>query len=186
MPQPKGSLVYSPTDTLELYASAGRGFHSADLRGVNQDASVDLGLPHTPLLAKQEGQEGGLRAVARSDLALTFAYFNLWQQSETVIDPDVGQDVAGPPSRRYGYEINLTFQASRWLEIYASYSGDHTRFTRPYDDGTGHLGKYITDAPRATGALALYVTNPRAPVSTRPRSTTSEFRAPVRRRRSDR
>jgi outer membrane receptor protein involved in Fe transport len=159
MPQPKGSLVYSPTETFELYASAGRGFHSADLRGVNQDASVDLGLPHTPLLAKQEGQEAGLRAVPRSDLALTFAYFNLWQQSETVIDPDVGQDVAGPPSRRYGYEINLTYQASRWLEIYASYSGDHTRFTRPYDDGTGHLGNYITDAPRATGTLALYMTN---------------------------
>jgi outer membrane receptor protein involved in Fe transport len=83
----------------------------------------------------------------------------LWQQSETIFDPDVGQDSAGPPSRRYGYEINLTYQVNRYLEFYGSYSGNHTHFTRPFDDGTGHLGEYITDAPVATGSLALYLTN---------------------------
>jgi outer membrane receptor protein involved in Fe transport len=155
--QPKASLIYSQSRALEFYLSAGRGFHSADLRGVNQDRSVDLGLPHTPLLARQEGQEIGVRGEAGERLAYTLAFFNLWQQSETIIDPDVGQDSAGPPSRRYGYELNLTYQISRSLELYASYSGDHTRFTRPFDDGTGHLGDYITDAPRATGSLALYL-----------------------------
>jgi hypothetical protein len=159
LPQPKASLIYTPMDTLEFYVSAGRGFHSADIRGVNQDTSVDLGLPHTPLLAKQEGQEVGLRATPRPNLAMTFAYYNLWQQSETIIDPDVGQDTAGPPSRRYGYEINVTYQINQYLEFYGSYSGDHTHFTRPFDDGTGHLGEFITDAPLATGALALYLTN---------------------------
>jgi outer membrane receptor protein involved in Fe transport len=157
--QPKGSLIYTPTDTLEFYLAAGRGFHSADLRGVNQDTSVDLGLPHTPLLARQEGQEVGVRAALKRNLVFTFAVYNLWQQSETTIDPDVGQDIAGPPSRRYGYEINATYQINRRLEFYGSYSGDHTRFTRPFDDGTGHLGTYITDAPIATGSLALYLTN---------------------------
>jgi outer membrane receptor protein involved in Fe transport len=156
--QPKGSLIYTPAEDLEFYLAAGRGFHSADLRGVNQDTSVDLGLPHTALLARQEGQEVGLRARVARNLAFTLAVYNLWQQSETVIDPDVGTDTAGPPSRRYGYELNVTYQMSRWLELYGSYSGDHTRFTRPFDDGTGHLGTYITDAPVATGSLALYVT----------------------------
>jgi len=157
--QPKGSLIYTPTDTLEFYLAAGRGFHSADLRGVNQDTSVDLGLPHTPLLARQEGQEVGMRAAVESNLAFTIALYNLWQQSETIIDPDVGQDTAGPPSRRYGFEINVTYQINRRLEFYGSYSGNHTRFTHPFDDGTGHLGDYITDAPVATGSLALYLTN---------------------------
>jgi outer membrane receptor protein involved in Fe transport len=157
--QPKGSLIYTPNDSLEFYLSAGRGFHSADLRGVNQDTSVDLGLPHTPLLARQEGQELGMRAAVAKNLAVTFAVYNLWQQSETIINPDVGQDIAGPPSRRYGYEINITYQINRWLEFYGGYSGDHTRFTRPFDDGTGHFGTYITDAPVATGSLALYLTN---------------------------
>jgi TonB dependent receptor/TonB-dependent Receptor Plug Domain len=157
--QPKGSLIYTPNPLLEFYLSAGQGFHSADLRGVNQDTSVDLGLPHTPLLAKQDGEEIGVRTEPRRNIALTLAVFNLWQQSETIIDPDVGQDSAGPPSRRYGYEINLTYQIRRWLEFYGSYSGDHTRFTHPIDDGTGHLGEYITDAPIATSSAALYLTN---------------------------
>jgi outer membrane receptor protein involved in Fe transport len=160
LPQPKGSLIYTAIeDRLEFYVSAGRGFHSADLRGVNQDVSGDLGLPHTPLLAKQEGQEVGVRAAPMANLAFTLAYYNLWQQSETIINPDVGQDTAGPPSRRYGYEINVTYRINRYLELYGSYSGDHTHFTRPFDDGTGHLGEYITDAPLATGELALYLTN---------------------------
>jgi hypothetical protein len=160
LPQPKGSLIYTAIeDQLEFYASIGRGFHSADLRGVNQVTSVDLGLPRTPLLAKQEGQEVGVRATPMPNLAFTFAYYNLWQESETIIDPDVGQDSAGPPSRRYGYEINVTYQINPHLEFYGSYSGDHTHFTKPFDDGTGHLGEYITDAPLATGALALYLTD---------------------------
>jgi hypothetical protein len=159
LPQPKGSLIYTVSDSLELYASAGRGFHSADLRGVNQDVSVDLGLPHTHLLSRQEGQEIGVRASPSPSLAVTFAVFNLWQQSETIIDPDVGADSAGPPSRRYGVELNITYEINRYLEFYGSLSGDHTRFTRPFDDGTGHSGFYITDAPRATGSLALYLSN---------------------------
>jgi hypothetical protein len=157
--QPKGSLIYTPDQSLEFYLSVGRGFHSADLRGVNQDESVDLGLPHTNLLSRQEGQEVGVRANIQRNLAVTFSVYNLWQQSETIIDPDVGADSAGPPSRRYGYEVNVTYQLNRWLEFYGSYSGDHTRFTHPFDDGTGHLGEYITDAPVATGSLALYLTH---------------------------
>jgi hypothetical protein len=157
--QPKGSLIFTVNDSAELYASAGRGFHSADIRGVNQDTSVDLGLPHTPLLARQEGQEIGLRAAPAPNIAMTFAIFNLWQQSETLIDPDVGQDSAGPPSRREGIELNVTYKINAHLEFYGSVSGDHARFTRPFDDGTGHAGAYISDAPGAAGALALYVIN---------------------------
>jgi outer membrane receptor protein involved in Fe transport len=157
LPQPKASLIFEASEQLEFYASLGRGFHSADLRGVNQDTSVDLGLPHTPLLAKQEGQEIGMRATPKSNLAFTFALYNLWEQSETVLDPDVGQDIAGPPSRRYGYEINVTYEINRHLEFYGSYSGNHTRFTHPLDDGTGHLGDYIADAPTGSGSLALYL-----------------------------
>lgn len=155
--QPKASLIYQPSQNLEFYLSGGEGFHSADLRGVNQAKSVDLGLPGTPLLAKQIGEEAGLRGQIHRDLTVTVAIFNLYQRSETIIDPDVGMDSAGPPSRRYGYEINVTYQIAKWLEFYASYSGDHTRFTKPLDDGTGHLGTFITDAPYATGAAALYL-----------------------------
>ncbi|HEY1726291.1 MAG TPA: TonB-dependent receptor [Steroidobacteraceae bacterium] len=157
--QPKASLIYRASEQLEFYLDAGRGFHSADIRGVDQDRSVGLGLPGTPLLARQEGQEIGLRAQPRADLAFTLALYNLWQQSETIIDPDIGQDVAGPPSRRYGAELNVTWQLRRNLELYGSFSANHTRFTRDFDDGTGHLGRYITDAPVASGSVALYLSD---------------------------
>ena len=157
--QPKGSLITDPVHDLELYASAGEGFHSADLRGVNQDVSVDLGLPHTPLLARQIGEEVGLRSTPFPNVTFTLALYNLWQQSETIIDPDIGQDVAGPPSRRYGLEANVTWQIAKYLEFYASFSANHTRFTQNFDDGTGHLGEYITDAPADTGSAALYLIN---------------------------
>lgn len=159
LPQPKASLIDAPSQAVSLYLSAGEGFHSADLRGVNQDRGIDLGLPDTPLLARQIGEEAGLRAAPGDDLTFTLAAYNLWQQSETTIDPDVGQDVAGPPSERYGAEINGTWQIRRWLEFYGSASVNHTRFTRPFDDGTGHLGTHITDAPSVTGSLALYLEN---------------------------
>ena len=156
--QPKASVIYALSDRAELYASAGRGFHSADVRGVDQDrSSVADRLPFTPFLASQVGEEIGLREQVRRDLAFTVALYNLYQQSETTYDPDIGTDVAGPPSRRYGFEINVTYEIRRWLELYASYSGNHARFSTPFDDGTGHLGTYIPNAPVASGDIALYL-----------------------------
>ena len=57
--QPKGSLIFRLAAASELYLSAGRGFHSDDLRGVNQAR-----VTHTagaPLIASQTGEEIGLR-----------------------------------------------------------------------------------------------------------------------------
>jgi outer membrane receptor protein involved in Fe transport len=96
---------------------------------------------------------------SRGKVAVTVAIFNLDAESETTYDPDAGEDGAGPASRRYGYEINLTYQALRWLEFYASYSGDHARFTTDFDDGTGHVGRYLPNAPFATGSFNVYVKN---------------------------
>jgi hypothetical protein len=156
--QPKGSLIFTPVATTEIYLSAGRGFHSDDLRGVTQAAAT--GQQGAPLIARQTGEEVGLRQqLAQGKVALTFAVFNLDAESETTYNADIGQDVAGPASRRYGYEINLTYQALRWLEFYASYSGDHARFKTDFDDGTGHIGRFLPNAPFATGSFNIYVKN---------------------------
>jgi outer membrane receptor protein involved in Fe transport len=135
--------------------SAGRGFHSDDLRGVN--AAANVGLAGAPLIARQDGEEIGVRQQVGRRLALTLAVFSLDAQSETTYDPDVGQDFAGPASRRRGFELNVTYQAAEWLELYGSYSADHARFKTPFDDGTGHVGEYLPNAPFATGSFAAYV-----------------------------
>jgi outer membrane receptor protein involved in Fe transport len=156
--EPKGSLICTPTGSTELYASVGRGFHSDDIRGVNQ-ARIS-GVPGAPLIASQMGEEIGLRqALWQNRISLTLALFNLDAQSETTYDPDVGQDTAGPASRRTGYEVNLTWQAQRWLEFYASLSQDRARFKTPFSDGTGHLGEYLPNAPFGTGSLSVYLKN---------------------------
>jgi outer membrane receptor protein involved in Fe transport len=153
--QPKASLIVTPLATTELYLSAGRGFHSDDLRGVNQAALT--GVAGAPLIARQDGAEIGIRQQVGRRLAFTLALFSLDAQSETTYDPDAGQDSAGPASRRRGFELNVTYQAATWLELYASYSADHSRFKTPFDDGTGHVGEYLPNAPFATGSFAAYV-----------------------------
>jgi len=155
--EPKGSLIFTPTDSTEFYLSAGRGFHSDDLRGVNQAQAAGTG--GAPLLAKQVGQELGIRQQFTARIAITVALFNLNAQSETTYNPDIGQDEAGPASQRRGFEVNLTYQVRRWLELYGSYSADHARFTASFDDGTGHSGEYLPTAPFATGSLTAYVKN---------------------------
>lgn len=156
--QPKGSLIFTPVDTTEIYVSAGRGFHSNDLRGVNQAAIQ--GVPGAALIASETGEEIGVRQqLLGQKVAVTLAVFNLDATSQTTYNPDVGQDTAGPASRRTGYEINITYQALRWLEFYGSLSQDHARFKTPFNDGTGHLGEYLPNAPFATGSFNVYVKN---------------------------
>jgi len=128
------------------------------LRGVNQ-AKIS-GVPGAPLIAEQTGEEIGMRQeLFDRKVALTFAVFNLDAQSETTYNPDIGQDTAGPGSRRIGYELNVTYQVLRWLEMYGSFSQDRARFTAPFADGTGHVGYYLPNAPFATGSLTAYVKN---------------------------
>jgi outer membrane receptor protein involved in Fe transport len=154
--EPKASLIFKPADTTEFYVSGGRGFHSDDLRGVNEAKLTNT--PGAPLIAEQTGEEIGMRQELFSrKVSLTLALFNLDAQSETTYDPDVGQDAAGPGSRRYGYEINVTYQALRWLELYGSFSQNHARYTSAYDDGTGHVGYYLPNAPFGTGSFTAYV-----------------------------
>jgi len=153
--EPKGSLIFTPTNTTELYLSAGTGFHSDDLRGVNQ--ARNTATVGAPLLASQTGEEIGVRQQFTRKFTATLALFNLDSQSETTYDPDAGQDSAGPASRRQGIDLNVTYQPFRWLEFFGSYSRDRARYKTAYNDGTGHVGEFVPNAPFATGSFAAYV-----------------------------
>jgi outer membrane receptor protein involved in Fe transport len=154
---PKASLIFRPVEMTELYLSAGRGFHSDDLRGVT--AAQNEHKVGAPLIARQSGEEIGLRQQITQAFTMTLAFYKLSAESETTYDPDAGIDTAGPASRRRGYEVNLTYQALQWLEFYGSYSGNRARYVTPYNDGTGHIGEYLPNAPFATGSFNVYVKN---------------------------
>jgi outer membrane receptor protein involved in Fe transport len=124
---------------------------------VNQGRNT--GTVSAPLLASQTGEEIGIRQQITRKVTMTLALFNLDAQSETTYNPDIGQDNAGPASQRRGFELNATYQALQWLEIYGSYSKNHARFKTPFDDGTGHVGEFLPNAPFETASLAAYVRN---------------------------
>ena len=86
--QPKGSLIFTPLDNWEFYISAGRGFHSDDVRGVTQAQAQ--GTVGAPLIAKSTGEEAGVRTTLSTKLTATLTIFNIDFQSETTYDPDVG------------------------------------------------------------------------------------------------
>jgi TonB-dependent receptor-like protein len=153
--QPKGSLIFTPAATTEFYLSAGRGYHSIDLRGVTQARST--GQAALPLLSSASGEEVGVREQFRRNLVATLSVFRMTFQSETTYNPDAGMDFAGPGSRRDGAELNVTYQALRWLEFYVSVAASHARYATVYDDGTGHVGNYVPGAPNVIGSLTTYV-----------------------------
>lgn len=155
--EPKASLIFGPWIATEFYMSAGQGFHSDDVRGVNQ--AVQSGIAGAPLIAHQFGEEVGVRSTILPNLTATLTTFQLNSQSETTYDPDVGQDTAGPGSNRNGIEFNTTYQVTQWLEVYTSFAASHARYTTPYDDGTGHKGEFIPNAPNMIGSLELYFRN---------------------------
>jgi hypothetical protein len=154
--QPKASLVFTLSPKTEFYLSAGRGFHSDDVRGTTQAAAQDV--VGAPLIARATGEEVGIRHEFMPNLSATLTAFQITFQSELTYDPDAGITSAGPPSRRQGVELNTTWQALEWLEFYTSFAASNARYTEVADDGSGgHQGRYIPNAPNMIASIAAYI-----------------------------
>ena len=87
--QPKGSLIFGPFEKTELYLSAGRGFHSDDVRGVFGTVGLEGAggqAGRTPLLAAASGEEVGLRTNIIPKVNAQFAAFQEDFASELAYD----------------------------------------------------------------------------------------------------
>ena len=157
--QPKGSLILGPWWKTEAYLSAGRGFHSNDVRGVFETVSIE-GVPvtagHTPLLAPATSYEVGLRSNFVPRLSTQIAVFREDFSSELAYDQDQGQDDASAPSRRQGIEVSAQYRPFPWAELntdlafsHARYRGDLTAFDLD--------GPYIANAPNFIGSFGVLV-----------------------------
>jgi hypothetical protein len=162
--QPKGSIVLGPWMRTELYVSAGRGFHSDDIRGVLGTVAVQS-LPGaagaTPLLAPATGEEIGLRTDIVPRLSVQVAVFREDFRSEQRYNADVGQDSAFAPSRRQGVEVGAQYRPWPWLELNtdltwakARYQGDAQTFA-----DFGLDGPFIANAPSFIGSAGVLVDN---------------------------
>jgi hypothetical protein len=159
--QPKGSLIFGPFAATELYVSAGRGFHSDDVRGVFGTVPLE-GVPgsagKTPLLAPTTGVEVGARSDIVRNLSLQLALFQQDFNSELAYDADAGQDTASAPSRRQGVELSGQYRPLRWIELNTDLAFSKARY-RGDLGAFGLNGPFVADAPKFIGSFGILIDN---------------------------
>ena len=160
--QPKGSLVLGPWHSTEIYVSVGRGFHSDDARGVFQTLPLE-GIPgvshRTPLLAKADGEEVGLRTTPLPNLHIQAVVFEIEFASELIYDQDMGMDQAQAPGSRRGVEVSAQYRPFPWIELNTDLAATKARFRTGDPASYGLNGLYIPEAPNVIGSFGVLLDN---------------------------
>jgi len=162
LPQPKGSAVFGPWRKTELYLSAGRGFHTNDLRAVlGTVPSLGVTDPNqsTPFLTKITSEEIGLRSDIVPRTQLTAALFRVDFDSFLSYDADNGVDNASPPARLQGIELSGQYRPYDWIELNADLNVTSSRYHTASPATYGVPGLYIPYAPNFIGSLGAIVDN---------------------------
>ena len=128
---PKLSLIFGPWRRTELFANAGKGFHSNDARGVTH------AMPATPLVATR-GMELGARTEIIPGLQSSLALWRLDIDSELLFIGDAGDTEPGRASRRRGVEWNNHYIAAPWLLFDLDLATSHARY-RQHDPAGQHI-----------------------------------------------
>jgi outer membrane receptor protein involved in Fe transport len=126
---PNLALAWQATDSLELYANHGRGFHSNDARGATLGIDPKTGDPaeSVPLLVASEGSELGAR-IERGGLNATLTAFWLELDSELVFVGDAGTTEPNNGSRRTGLEATAFWEVNDWLVLDGAYAWTDAKF----------------------------------------------------------
>jgi outer membrane receptor for Fe3+-dicitrate len=152
---PKISVILRPWKQTELFANAGRGFHSNDARGVINKIDPTTSAPADPVpaLVGSAGKEIGMRTEIIDGLQSSLALWSLNSGSEIVYAADsaIGSTSPNGASKRYGLEWNNHWIVNRWLLIDADMAWTHARYATMNDNGS--LGNLI---PNAASKVALF------------------------------
>ncbi|WPB56259.1 TonB-dependent receptor [Xylophilus sp. GOD-11R] len=136
---PKFGLAYTVTPTHELYANAGTGYHSNDVRGATIATNPQDGSAATrvPALVKGSGSELGWRWQPAPDTTATVALWQLQLDSELVYVGDAGSTEPGRASKRRGLEATLRHRLSPVWRVEADVALSRARFrgVAPEDEG---------------------------------------------------
>ena len=133
----KGSVVYTPARAVELYLSAGQGFHSNDARGttIKIDPVSGEAADRVNALVGSTGAEVGARLFITNRLQATVAAWSLRLDSELLFVGDAGNTEASRPSRREGVEAGLYYFGSSNLSGEVEVSYTRSRFRDPDPSG---------------------------------------------------
>jgi outer membrane receptor protein involved in Fe transport len=126
---PKAALAWRATDSLELYANYGRGFHSNDVRGAAISVDPVTLDPADPVdvLVKADGAEIGAR-FERGGLTASLVGFFLDLDSELVFVGDAGTTEPNGATRRYGLEASAFWRPAPFIALDVSAAYTDARF----------------------------------------------------------
>ena len=153
---PKLALAWRVSEEFELYADAGRGFHSNDARGATATISPKTGLTADPvdLLAPSTGAELGFRWNA-GRFSTTATAFWLHLDSELVYVGDVGETESSSASERFGGELLFTWRPIDRIDIDLSAAATRARLIdAPGADHIPNALEYVL-----TGGISALVTD---------------------------
>ena len=141
---PKGSLIFTATNSAEVYLSGGYGFHSNDARGTTITVDPASGQPAQRVdpLVQSRGAELGLRLSPVAGLRTTVSFWALNLNSELLFVGDAGATEPTSESKRSGVTIANFYRPIPSL----SFDGD-VSFAR------ARLTGVATDSSRIPGAL---------------------------------
>jgi len=133
---PKLNLAYLLNPAVEIYVSAGRGYHSNDVRGaeITVDPVTEEAADTVPVLSVSEGGELGVRYENGDRFNLSAAAFFVELDSELLFVGDAGNTEALGRSRREGIELNTFWQINSWLSMNASYTWVDAKLEDEIDD----------------------------------------------------
>ncbi|MEJ2514807.1 MAG: TonB-dependent receptor [Gammaproteobacteria bacterium] len=125
---PKASLVWTPGTDLELYLSAGGGFHSNDARGTTISVDPASGEPAASVdaLVRSWGAETGARYTWSERLNSSLSLWWLELDSELLYVGDAGNTEASDASRRWGVELANWYRPLDWLTLDLDLSWTHS------------------------------------------------------------
>jgi outer membrane receptor protein involved in Fe transport len=112
---------------------------------------------HTPLLAKANGEEIGIRTNPLPGLHVQLAAFEIEFASELVYDQDMGMDQANAPSKRRGVEFSAQYRPFPWVELNTDLAGTKGRYRTGNPASYGLNGLYIPDAPDFIGSFGVLI-----------------------------
>lgn len=163
-----GGLMYSPNETLRLYASTGDGFETPTFNEISYRADGGAGLAFDLDSARSRNFEVGAKWRAAGGVALDAALFRVTTDDELVVARNTGgrSSYANVDrTRRQGFEAALLVPLPSDLSLQASYTLLEAEFRSDYlicsgtpcttPNLTVPAGSRIPGVPRHQGFLSL-------------------------------
>ena len=147
---PKLNLYYDLTPAVQLFARSGYGFHSNDARGVIRGTGRGSALP------RALGYEAGSTFKPLPGMVVNAAFWALHLEDELVYVGDEAVVESAGRTRRYGADLSVRYQLTRFLFADVDLNYNHGRLV-----GVAEGENYIPLAPRFTSVGGLTLKHPR-------------------------